>query len=391
MERARVAILSRDHYEGLKQVLPQKYLVVGKPDSSLEELSLLEPGLVLIGFQDFRRGLAKAEGLLQSLPAAAVLMVGPALEPQEVVEVMRAGVREVLDEKSDLQAALERAWVFQQRLRGATTGELTLPEGKVVLVHSPKGGSGKSTLALNLACALREAGQEVVLVDLSLHSGDLDFMLDVKPHVTWADLAQSEQFGSEELETALVRNPKGIPLLAAPARQEDAELVGSTVVERAIVQLRRRFPFVVVDSPPLLNETTFRVMDLADRILVPVPSNLPALRQVQRGITLWSRLGIQKERVSVVAWDQKGQITLDAVEKVLQRSVDFRLPYDPKGVEGALNSGEPIYCTEPRGAYAKSVLAIAEDLMGRSKEVEEKGLFGLLKHRRQTNVSTQQA
>lgn len=396
MERARISILSS---QDLRLPL-EKFQVVGGPEVPIEALAGLDPELVLVGFQGARAPLAQVERIQQLLPAAAILILGPSLEPAEIVSAMRAGVREVLSDPGEVVGALERAWSFLQRMKGS--GQLSLPEGKVLVVHSPKGGAGKSTLAVNLACSLRaKCGQEVALVDLALHSGDLDCMLNVKPRATFADLAQSERFGAEEFERALVRCGNGIRLLAAPQRPEDAELVGVKAVERVIAQLRRCHAYVVIDTSAVLNEAILRAMDLADRILVPVPLTLPALRQAQRGLMLWGQLGIKMPGIDVVLWDQKGEVAAEDAETVLRQRAAHRLPYDPKGIERAMNSGEPLVLAESRNAYAKAIAAIADSLMGADKAPAEEGrLKGWLKQvtnnatqqvRRQADVSTQQA
>lgn len=394
MERARVANLSPRSLS----LPPELFEVVGAPEAPLEALVAMDPQLVLLGFREARIPLAEVERLQQGLPGAAILLIGPPVEPSEIVSAMRAGVREVLADPPDaeLAAALERAWSFMRRLKG--TGPLSLPDGKVFVVHSPKGGSGKSTLAVNLACALRaKSGQEVALVDLALHSGDLDCMLNARPRATLADLAQSGPFGTEELAGALGRCGEGLHLLAAPQRPEDAELVGVQVIERAIAKLRRLYPFVVVDTASVLNEAILRAMDVADRILVPLPLTLPALRQAQRGLALWEQLGIKLPLVEIALWDQKGEVTVEDAEHVLRQRAAHRLPYDPKGLEQAMNSGEPLVTAEPRHAYAKAMVAMAAALLGVEQPSSRPGrIQGWWQQvtqqvRRQDDVSTQQA
>lgn len=398
MERARVAVLSSPR----PKLPPARFQVVGEPGASLEALIPLDPHLLLVGFQDARIPLGLIEQLQQALPGAAILLIGPPLGPQEIVNAMRAGVREVLADPSEaeVEAALDRAWGFLQRIKGSAP--LVPPEGKVIVVHAPKGGVGKSTLSVNLACSLRAtSGQEVVLVDLDLPSGDLDCMLNVKPRATFSDLAQSDQFGSEEFEGALVRCGNGIRLLAAPQRPEDAELVGVEVVERVISQLRRRYPYVVIDTGPVLDEAILRAMDLADRILVPLPLTLPALRQAQRGLALWGQLGVKMPNVEIVLWEQKGDLSLADAEKVLHQRAAHLLPFEPKGIEQAINAGEAFVSAAPRHAYARAIAALAAALTGTPKPAAEEGwLQRWLKQvtkqatkqsRRQGDVSTQQA
>lgn len=398
MERPLVAILS---HAGFQAMLPPDRYETVRLGTNLAGLADLNPDLVLIGFEDPKEALALAERVQHDHPAAVVLLSGPTLDPATIMRAMRAGVREVLSSPgpAELEDALERAWSVRQRLKESQTGPLTRPLGKVIAIHSPKGGSGKSSVAVNLACALREAqGGSVALLDLSLHGGDLDLILNVKAHTTWADLAQSGPFGIDEIESALAPCPNGLKLLAAPVLSEDAELVDYRALERAVTLLRERYAFIVLDTASVLNETIFKAMELADRIVMPLPLTLPALRLGQKSLKLWSQLGIPASRVSIAAWDQNGDLGFEEAEKVLQAPITIQLPAISKSIEQALNAGEPLFLSQPRSAFSKAIADLAQRInAGPTPAKPEKGkLQGLLKQlsqhvRRQNDVSTQQA
>ena len=291
------------------------------------------------------------------------------MDAKEVLSAVRLGIRDVLTSPGDAEVftALDRLWTVVQRQRDGGHEQV----GKIVVVHSPKGGSGKSSLATNLAFVLEsESGQEVVLVDLALAGGDLDLLLNVKPTASWADLARCGAFGPEEIEAVLISCGHGVRLLAAPPNPEDAELVDTSVVERALGFLRDRFAYVVVDTPPALNETTLRAMELADRVLLPLPLTLPALRRAQRGLKLWRQLGVDTSSVLCIAWDQKGDLGVEAAQKLLKQGVSHLLPYDPKAVEQALNSGEVLAIAAPLGTYARAVRAISSAIKGPDEKAD---------------------
>lgn len=398
MERPLVAIRSHAGFQAL--LPPDRYETV-RLGANLEGLTGLNPDLVLIGFEDPRVALALAERIQHDLPAAVVLLSGPPLDPATIMHAMRAGVREVLSnpDPAELEGALDRAWSVRQRLKESQTGPLARPLGKVIVIHSPKGGSGKSSVAANLACALREtSGGSVALLDLSLHGGDLDLILNVKSHATWADLAQSGPFGIDEIESALAPCANGLKLLAAPVLSEDAELVDSRALERAVTQLRERYAFIVLDTASVLNETIFKAMELADRIVMPLPLTLPALRLGQKSLKLWSQLGIPASRVSIAAWDQTGDLGVDEAEKVLQAPITLSLPAISKNIEQALNAGEPLFLSQPRGAFSKAIAELAHRISAtpipaKQEKPTLQGLFKQLSQhvRRQNDVSTQQA
>ncbi|MBM3271238.1 MAG: hypothetical protein FJZ01_26695 [Candidatus Sericytochromatia bacterium] len=341
---------------------PGKFALAGRPNPPLADLPALQPDVVLICRDEFDAAVALAERALHAAPAAIVLVAGAGGAPTEkVLAAIRLGVRDVLPTAApaEIREALERVWAQQRRGAGGSSA------GEILVVHSPKGGSGKSAFAVNLACVLgRESGRDLVLVDLALDGGDLDLLLNVKPVATWPDLARCETFGAEEVDHALTPAAGGLRLLAAPARVEDAELVTVSVVERTLDLLSGRFPYVVVDTPSTLGEVTLRALELADRILMPVPLTLSALRRGQRLLRLWGQLGIKTADVVVVAWGQESYLRADTAKKLLQHPVDYLLPYDPKGIEQAINAGEILALSSPSGAYARTLASIASDLAG---------------------------
>ncbi len=398
MERPHVAILSQGGFE--PSLSPARY-VTSPLSESLEGLTERNPDLVLIDFHEAETAVAQAERIQLELPAAVILLSGPPMEPATLMRAMRAGVREVLSDAdpAELERALDRAWGHRQRLQESRNAPPTRPLGKVIVIHSPKGGSGKSTGAANLACALRKvSGESVVLLDLSLHGGDLDLLLNVKAHATWADLAQSGPFGIEEIDSVLMPCGNGLKLLAAPALSVDAELVDSRVLERAITPLRERHAYVVIDTSSVLSEVTLKAMELADRIVMPLPMTLPALRLGQKSLKLWPQLGIPASRVVVAAWDQNGDLAIGEAEKILQAPIALQIPPLGKAIEQAMNAGEPLVLSQPNGAFARAIMELAQRLSDSpAQEKNEAGRFqGWLKQlsqhvRRQNDVSTQQA
>jgi len=374
---------------------PGKFVFAGKRNPPVPDLTALDPHVVLIVQDDFDATIALAEQVMQRVPAAAVVVTGArAVDTDKVLTAVRLGVRDVLGapDPGEIRTALERVWAQHQRAGKTPAAQ----RGKIVVVYSPKGGSGKSAFAVNLACLLaRNAGQELALVDLALDGGDLDLLLDVKPAVTWPDLARCGTFGPEEVEAALTPARHGVRLLAAPPHIEDAELVTVATVERALELLCDRFPYVVVDTASALAETSVRVIELAGHILMPLPLTLSALRRGQRVLRLWNQLGIKPADVTVVAWGQEGDVRVDTARKLLHHPVDFVLPYDPKGIEQAANAGEILALTSPSGAYAKALAPIAADLAGqdgneRTKRASLLGWLGI-GDRRKSDVLARKA
>jgi len=343
-------------------------MIVGEAQSPAEGIGLAlgqHPDVAVIGWSGtLDPALRAAEAILASQPACTIILVGPPLDPAGMTHAMQAGIREVLNQPEEVLAALRRASIFLQRLRGAQTGQLVMPsaDGKVIVVHAPRGGCGKSTLSASLAVALRDAaGAEVSLVDLEPQFGSLDLFFNLKPGPSLSDLARlGTKVDAEALEQSLLTHAKtGVRILPAASAPEDAELVTAQTVEWTINALRARSAWTVIDTGAQLTEPILRAMELADTILVPLTMDMAALRALQQSLKLWLELGIDLDKVQVAAYQQPSEITPEAAHRVIQRPLAHRLGWEAEQALSAVNAGEPLILSQPNGAFAKSVKEIA--------------------------------
>jgi capsular exopolysaccharide synthesis family protein len=126
-----------------------------------------------------------------------------------------------------------------------------------LLVTSAAAGEGKTTTAANLAVALAQAGERVVLVDADLRRTRLGSILGVRsePGLT------SVIIGDRELDEALVRVSDRLSVLpTGPLPPNPSELLGSQAMATLVGQLKTRCDILVFDSPPLLPVTDAQVL-----------------------------------------------------------------------------------------------------------------------------------
>jgi septum site-determining protein MinD len=110
--------------------------------------------------------------------------------------------------------------------RGATDASAQR-KVRVLCVTSSKGGVGKSTVAANLAGALAERGEKVLLVDCDLSNRSLDMYLGCENRAVF-DLGDVYR-GRTDASYALIRRPGGISFVAAPADLSPAAVSAETL------------------------------------------------------------------------------------------------------------------------------------------------------------------
>jgi len=153
---------------------------------------------------------------------------------------------------------------------------------RVVAVVNQKGGVGKTTTSVNLAAALAQAGQRVLLVDLdpqgnaTMGSGiDKSKTLRTGYHVL---------LGLAEAADVCLRSESGkFDLLPA-----NRELAGAEVelvdlpnregrLKTALAAFGERYAFVIIDCPPSLSLLTVNALTAAQQVIIPMQCEYYAL------------------------------------------------------------------------------------------------------------------
>ncbi|MGD9916486.1 MAG: ParA family protein [Paenirhodobacter sp.] len=162
----------------------------------------------------------------------------------------------------------------------------TRPKGpRIIAVANQKGGVGKTTTAINLAAALAEQGQRILLVDLDPQgnaSTGLGVELEDRKFSTYDLLLDDAPLGA-------VIQPSTIQgLWICPATTDlssaDMELVStekrSFLLHDALRQIdidAYEFDYVLIDCPPSLSLLTVNAMVAAQSVLVPLQAEFFAL------------------------------------------------------------------------------------------------------------------
>ncbi len=145
---------------------------------------------------------------------------------------------------------------------------------QVILVTSALPREGKTTAAANLAVTLAQLGDKTVLVDADLRKPGVGRLLNLGTG-KYAGLS-SYLAGVSSLDLVTVPHP-AIPNLAAiptgPLPPNPADLLSSHKLSEAIAELRTKFKFIVIDSPPIMAATDAVILSVqTDGVLLVVRS-----------------------------------------------------------------------------------------------------------------------
>jgi capsular exopolysaccharide synthesis family protein len=121
---------------------------------------------------------------------------------------------------------------------------------RVIMVSSAVPAEGKTTLVINLALALAEAGQRVVVVEADLRRPKVTSYLGMVGGVGLTNVLTGTAYLEEVLQQ---HGMDGLTVLAAgPTPPNPGELLASSHMRAVVEKLRGQFDVVLVDAPPLL-------------------------------------------------------------------------------------------------------------------------------------------
>lgn len=138
---------------------------------------------------------------------------------------------------------------------------------RVIVVTSSMPHEGKSTTAINIALALAEADNNVVLVDGDMRRPMLHKYLDLVGAVGFSSVLS----GGAELKEALQKTRfAGLTVLTSGfVPPNPSELLGSLAARKLLNELRTQYDYVIVDSTPLLAVTDAAILAAgADGVLI---------------------------------------------------------------------------------------------------------------------------
>ncbi len=310
--------------------------------------------------------------MAKDFPSLYLVALSERTDSDLILRTIRSGAHDFLCKpikEIDLRAAADKA----SKLR-ATRKEMGTRGGKVLSVFSNKGGNGTTTIAVNLADALvRLTGKKVAVVDLVLSHGDVTMFFNVSTSYSILDLAKNaDKADYDFLHTLLVRHSSGIYILADPPMIEEAEQISPLQVRGVLTALRSMFDYIVVDTPHQFDERTLTALEMSDTVLLVSLLNLPSLKNTQKCLELFGRIGLRDERIRLVLsrYLPNDEIPKESIEGIMNTPVFFSVPNDYPTVISAINRGKLLSEIAPAKEVTKSFDRLAEILEGKAPKRE---------------------
>jgi pilus assembly protein CpaE len=351
---------------------------------AVDKAKALLPNIVLmdINMPDMD-GITASQQITRVAPVSQVIMMSVQSEADYLRRSMLAGAMDFLTKpftSEELNSSIHRVYEMGASRRTAmpatpAAGEAgpvtpaTAARGsstgaKLLLVYSPKGGVGCSTVAINLAIALQQVtSKKVALVDASLQFGDVAALLYLQSNRSIAEAAaQIKTLDADVLAALMSPHQSGIKVLPAPPAPEMAEVITPNHLKAILGLMRREFDYIVVDTWRYLDDVILTTMELADRILIVITPEIPAIKSTKQFFELVEALQIPIDRIDLIlnqVLPREG-VRPEQIEGSLKHTIAAQLAFDTRAVRQATNQGLPLIMSEPNNPLSQSFLALAK-------------------------------
>jgi pilus assembly protein CpaE len=346
------------------------------------EIKTMEADVIIVDVApDKEQGILTVEKILEISKQSHIFVAGDGTDADLILRSMRAGAKEFLSTPIDskaLFAAIERL----TKVQTAATKEKRR-FGKLFTFFSAKGGTGSTVISTNFAVSLAEqTKRSTILVDLDMQLGEVSLFLGIKPAFNVVDVADNiHRMDDALLKGFIKKHVSGLDVLAAPDSLDKVESVGPSQVAQILQFLKNSYEFVVVDTSNTFDDHTVAALDQSSTIFLISNTDLPSLRNAQRCLSIFERMGYKKEKIKLLInrYQKSLEIRSKDIEETLSFPVFWFFPNDWPTIMNAVNSGTPLSTvnhTEIAGSFASFVQQVAGIQPPKQPE-KKKGFLGI--------------
>jgi chromosome partitioning protein len=256
------------------------------------------------------------------------------------------------------------------------------PISTVIAFANQKGGVAKTTSTLNLGVAFAEQGHKVLLIDLD-PQGNLTMSQGFNP-----DAIERSMFDVlvHRIPIEDVIEHAEVDIAVSSIDLAGAELALSSmigrerVLEKALLAVKERYDFVLIDTPPSLGLLTINAFVASDGVIVPVQCEYLSLRGL---VQLENTLAMVREnlnpRVEVIGilatmFDRRLLHSREAVDILTENFGELvfntKIRKTIRFAEAPVK-GESVLKYDPSGEAAHLYRDLAKEVLGRGAKARQ--------------------
>lgn len=199
--------------------------------------------------------------------------------------IKKAQLKEV--KRSLISYLLPKSQVSEQyrRIRSAIQfASSKKAQSRIIAITSAASKEGKSTTAANLAVVFAQQQYKVILIDADMRNPSCHYQFNVNNEIGLTSVL----LGSHDIsEATIVTTIPNLHLLSCgPIPPNPAELLGMKEMDWLLSEVRKRYDYIFIDTPPVLDVTDSQIIAEKSDGVVLVASTKTKIESAKRAKNL---------------------------------------------------------------------------------------------------------
>ena len=252
----------------------------------------------------------------------------------------------------------------------------------IIAIANQKGGVGKTTTALNVSSALAFMGKSTLLIDT-----------DPQAHSTLSCVKDPSQYDKSLYDVLISHNRNiedhiinttipGLKIVISKismAKLEPSllgEIDGHYRLKDVLESVRKKYDFIIIDTPPTLGIITLNALVAADAIIIPIQSSYLSLEGADDLLETIDKVkkianpNLQILGILITLHDKRTNISKDVVKKIKKvfgKMVFRTIISKSVKLEESPAYRESIFTYAPYSVGAIQYIQVAKEIIKRAK------------------------